>query len=101
MSELTDMTDVSGQPETTQTVQTTDQRASDARECTRPALDAARQRASRDRPGRDRGLGAAGDRRAGTGGGASDSVRTMAIAVAGAYGVLRAQERRGAEGAGE
>ena len=33
--------------------------------------------------------------------GASDSVRTMAIAVAGAYGVLRAQERRGAEGAGE
>ena len=33
--------------------------------------------------------------------GASDSVRTMAIAVAGAYGVLRAQERRGSEGAGE
>ena len=33
--------------------------------------------------------------------GASDSVRTMAIAVAGAYGVLRAQERRGSEGTGE
>ena len=100
MSELTDMTDVSGQPETTQTVQTTDQRASDGR-------------AGRDPLWMPRGsvraaialgviavwalletgvLGPVG---------ASDSVRTMAIAVAGAYGVLRAQERRGAEGAGE
>lgn len=100
MSELTDMTDVSGQPETTQTVQTTDQRASDGRDARDPlwmprgsvraaiALGVIAVWALLE-------TGVLGPV------GASDSVRTMAIAVAGAYGVLRAQERRGAEGAGE
>ena len=100
MSELTDMTDVSGQPETTQTVQTTDQRASDGRDARDPlwmprgsvraaiALGVIAVWALLE-------TGVLGPV------GASDSVRTMAIAVAGAYGVLRAQERRGSEGAGE
>ena len=100
MSELTDMTDVSGQPETTQTVQTTDQRASDGRDARDPlwmprgsvraaiALGVIAVWALLE-------TGVLGPV------GASDSVRTMAIAVAGAYGVLRAQDRRGAEGAGE
>ena len=100
MSELTDMTVVSGQPETTQTVQTTDQRASDGRDARDPlwmprgsvraaiALGVIAVWALLE-------TGVLGPV------GASDSVRTMAIAVAGAYGVLRAQDRRGAEGAGE
>ena len=100
MSELTDMTDVTGQPETTQTVQTTDQRASDGRDARDPlwmprgsvraaiALGVIAVWALLE-------TGVLGPM------GASDSVRTMAIAVAGAYGVLRAQERRGSEGAGE
>ena len=100
MTELTDMTDVTGQPETTQTTQTTDQRASDGRDARDPlwmprgsvraaiALGVIAVWALLE-------TGVLGPV------GASDSVRTMAIAVAGAYGVLRAQERRGAEGAGE
>ena len=97
---MTDMTDTMGQPETTQTVQTTDQRASDGRDARDPlwmprgsvraaiALGVIAVWALLE-------TGVLGPV------GASDSVRTMAIAVAGAYGVLRAQERRGAEGAGE
>ena len=100
MSELTDMTDVTGQPETTQTMQTTDERSSDGRDARDPlwmprgsvraaiALGVIAVWALLE-------TGVLGPV------GASDSVRTMAIAVAGAYGVLRAQERRGAEGAGE
>ena len=97
---MTDMTDTMGQPETTQTTQTTDERASDGRDAREPlwmprgsvraaiALGVIAVWALLE-------TGVLGPV------GASDSVRTMAIAVAGAYGVLRAQERRGAEGAGE
>ena len=100
MSELTDMTDVSGQPETTQTVQTTDQHASDGRDARDPLwMPRGSVRAAI-------ALGVIGVwalLETGVLGpvGASDSVRTMAIAVAGAYGVLRAQERRGSERAGQ
>ena len=88
------MTDMTGQPETTQTTQTTDEPARDPLWMPRGSVRAAI------------ALGVIAVwalLETGVLGpvGASDSVRTMAIAVAGAYGVLRAQERRGSEGAGE
>ena len=97
---MTELTDTADQPETTQTMQTTDQRASEGRDGPDPlwmprgsvraaiALGVITVWALLE-------TGVLGPV------GASDSVRTMAIAVAGAYGVLRAQERRGAGGAGE
>ncbi len=96
---MTELNDMTGQPETTQTTPRTDERASGGRDVRDPlwmprgsvraaiALGVIAVWALLE-------TGVLGPV------GASDSVRTMAIAVAGAYGVLRAQERRGAEGAG-